>query len=201
MQFCEVHAEPTRRAQGLQPLPPEWNGEQDRSYMDPDRRLRLGAAAAVRRVPGLRRSCSPSGCSGLHWRRRTDGGAEARRRGAPPCVPRHLARPGKGLTMRRIRLVSLTCGRRSGVGHTRRAGFRAAARRRRRRQRRWWGLAFVLMVAMVVGIGLSLFFMDHVRRSRLPTTTIRNRPPSPTPNCVAAPPTRPISDGLRRQLG
>ena len=30
------------------------------------------------------------------------------------------------------------------------------------------GLAFVLMVVMVVGIGGSLFFMDHVRRNRLP---------------------------------
>jgi len=30
------------------------------------------------------------------------------------------------------------------------------------------GLAFVLMVVMVVGIALSLFFMDRVRRNRLP---------------------------------
>jgi len=30
------------------------------------------------------------------------------------------------------------------------------------------GLAFVLMVVMVVAIGGSLFFMDHVRRNRLP---------------------------------
>ena len=30
------------------------------------------------------------------------------------------------------------------------------------------GLAFVLMVVMVVGIAASLFFMDHVRRNRLP---------------------------------
>jgi hypothetical protein len=30
------------------------------------------------------------------------------------------------------------------------------------------GLAFVLMVLMVVIIGGSLFFMDHVRRNRLP---------------------------------
>lgn len=30
------------------------------------------------------------------------------------------------------------------------------------------GLAFVLMVVMVVGIAGSLFFMDHVRRNRLP---------------------------------
>jgi hypothetical protein len=30
------------------------------------------------------------------------------------------------------------------------------------------GLAFVLMVVMVVGIGGSLFFMDRVRRNRLP---------------------------------
>jgi hypothetical protein len=30
------------------------------------------------------------------------------------------------------------------------------------------GLAFVLMVVMVVVIGGSLFFMDHVRRNRLP---------------------------------
>jgi len=30
------------------------------------------------------------------------------------------------------------------------------------------GLAFVLMVVMVVVIGASLFFMDHVRRNRLP---------------------------------
>jgi hypothetical protein len=29
------------------------------------------------------------------------------------------------------------------------------------------GLAFVLMVVMVVTIGGSLFFMDHVRRNRL----------------------------------
>ena len=29
------------------------------------------------------------------------------------------------------------------------------------------GLAFVLMVVMVVAIGGSLFFMDHVRRNRL----------------------------------
>jgi hypothetical protein len=29
------------------------------------------------------------------------------------------------------------------------------------------GLAFVLMVVMVVAIGASLFFMDHVRRNRL----------------------------------
>ena len=30
------------------------------------------------------------------------------------------------------------------------------------------GLAFVLMVVMVVAIGAALFFMDHVRRNRLP---------------------------------
>ncbi len=30
------------------------------------------------------------------------------------------------------------------------------------------GLAFVLMVVMVVVIGASLFYMDHVRRNRLP---------------------------------
>jgi len=30
------------------------------------------------------------------------------------------------------------------------------------------GLAFVLMTVMVVAIGGSLFFMDHVRRNRLP---------------------------------
>lgn len=30
------------------------------------------------------------------------------------------------------------------------------------------GLAFVLMVVMVVIIGASLFYMDHVRRNRLP---------------------------------
>jgi Na+/melibiose symporter-like transporter len=30
------------------------------------------------------------------------------------------------------------------------------------------GLAFVLMVVMVVGIALALFFMDRVRRNRLP---------------------------------
>ena len=30
------------------------------------------------------------------------------------------------------------------------------------------GLAFVLMVVMVVIIAGSLFFMDHVRRNRLP---------------------------------
>jgi hypothetical protein len=30
------------------------------------------------------------------------------------------------------------------------------------------GLAFVLMVVMVVVIAGSLFFMDHVRRNRLP---------------------------------
>ena len=30
------------------------------------------------------------------------------------------------------------------------------------------GLAFVLMVVMVVIIGGSLFYMDHVRRNRLP---------------------------------
>jgi len=30
------------------------------------------------------------------------------------------------------------------------------------------GLAFVLMVVMVVAIGGALFFMDHVRRNRLP---------------------------------
>jgi hypothetical protein len=30
------------------------------------------------------------------------------------------------------------------------------------------GLAFVLMVVMVVVIGGSLFFLDHVRRNRLP---------------------------------
>jgi len=30
------------------------------------------------------------------------------------------------------------------------------------------GLAFVLMVVMIVIIGGSLFFMDHVRRNRLP---------------------------------
>jgi len=30
------------------------------------------------------------------------------------------------------------------------------------------GLAFVLMVVMVIAIGGSLFFMDHVRRNRLP---------------------------------
>ncbi len=30
------------------------------------------------------------------------------------------------------------------------------------------GLAFVLMVVMVVGIALSLFFLDRVRRNRLP---------------------------------
>ena len=30
------------------------------------------------------------------------------------------------------------------------------------------GLAFVLMVVMVVVIGGSLFYMDHVRRNRLP---------------------------------
>ena len=30
------------------------------------------------------------------------------------------------------------------------------------------GLAFVLMVVMVVCIGGALFFMDHVRRNRLP---------------------------------
>jgi hypothetical protein len=30
------------------------------------------------------------------------------------------------------------------------------------------GLAFVLMVVMVVIIAASLFFMDHVRRNRLP---------------------------------
>ncbi len=30
------------------------------------------------------------------------------------------------------------------------------------------GLAFVLMVVMIVGITASLFFMDHVRRNRLP---------------------------------
>jgi len=30
------------------------------------------------------------------------------------------------------------------------------------------GLAFVLMVVMVVCIGGSLFFLDHVRRNRLP---------------------------------
>jgi hypothetical protein len=29
------------------------------------------------------------------------------------------------------------------------------------------GLAFVLMVVMVVAIGGSLFYMDHVRRNRL----------------------------------
>ena len=29
------------------------------------------------------------------------------------------------------------------------------------------GLAFVLMVVMVVSIGGALFFMDHVRRNRL----------------------------------
>jgi hypothetical protein len=30
------------------------------------------------------------------------------------------------------------------------------------------GLAFVLMVVMIVAIAGSLFFMDHVRRNRLP---------------------------------
>jgi hypothetical protein len=30
------------------------------------------------------------------------------------------------------------------------------------------GLAFVLMVVMIAGIAGSLFFMDHVRRNRLP---------------------------------
>jgi hypothetical protein len=30
------------------------------------------------------------------------------------------------------------------------------------------GLAFVLMVVMVVCIGGALFFLDHVRRNRLP---------------------------------
>lgn len=30
------------------------------------------------------------------------------------------------------------------------------------------GLAFVLMVVMVVCIGAALFFLDHVRRNRLP---------------------------------
>ena len=30
------------------------------------------------------------------------------------------------------------------------------------------GLAFVLMVVMIVCIGGALFFMDHVRRNRLP---------------------------------
>jgi hypothetical protein len=30
------------------------------------------------------------------------------------------------------------------------------------------GLAFVLMVVMVVVIGAALFYMDHVRRNRLP---------------------------------
>ena len=30
------------------------------------------------------------------------------------------------------------------------------------------GLAFVLMVVMIVIIGGSLFYMDHVRRNRLP---------------------------------
>jgi len=30
------------------------------------------------------------------------------------------------------------------------------------------GLAFVLMVVVIVGIGSSLFFMDRVRRNRLP---------------------------------
>jgi len=30
------------------------------------------------------------------------------------------------------------------------------------------GLAFVLMVVMIVGIGGALFFLDHVRRNRLP---------------------------------
>ena len=30
------------------------------------------------------------------------------------------------------------------------------------------GLAFVLMVVMIVCIGGSLFFLDHVRRNRLP---------------------------------
>jgi hypothetical protein len=30
------------------------------------------------------------------------------------------------------------------------------------------GLAFVIMVAIIVSIGGSLFFMDHVRRNRLP---------------------------------
>jgi hypothetical protein len=30
------------------------------------------------------------------------------------------------------------------------------------------GLAFVLMVAMIAAMGGALFFMDHVRRNRLP---------------------------------
>ena len=30
------------------------------------------------------------------------------------------------------------------------------------------GLAFVLMVVMIVAVAGSLFFMDHVRRNRLP---------------------------------
>ena len=30
------------------------------------------------------------------------------------------------------------------------------------------GLAFVIMVVVIVSIGGSLFFMDHVRRNRLP---------------------------------
>jgi hypothetical protein len=30
------------------------------------------------------------------------------------------------------------------------------------------GLAFVLMVVMIFAIGGSLFFLDHVRRNRLP---------------------------------
>jgi hypothetical protein len=30
------------------------------------------------------------------------------------------------------------------------------------------GLAFVLMVVMIVLVAASLFFMDHVRRNRLP---------------------------------
>ncbi len=172
VQFCQVQE--VDQPFGLPPIPPQCDNSADATsgLRRALPRPRVPAGASVRR---LRHVDDPLRPRSARAALAGEGRAEARGgAGGSGCRPRGRARPRRtrtdeGVMMRRIRsVVGLAL---CTIGALLALAVPAGAQQLVDAGKEGdgsGGLAFVLMVVMVVAIGGSLFFMDHVRRNRLP---------------------------------
>ena len=198
----------TRRSDqpfGLPPLPPECaTAPTPRTARGRRVRLRHAAAPAVRRLRDRRhpvRARAPR----LHWREKDEHAAEAAAKAEADrsgVADARRARTGEGRLMMRPSCRSSSLAAPLCASAALRRARRAPAGAQQlvdagKEGDGSGGLAFVLMVVMVACIAASLFFMDRVRRNRLPQDD--DEQPGFEPFVGAPPGVRTVLRKLRRR--
>ena len=169
-EFCQVKDTSGDQPFGLPPLPPECDNSPDavKGFVVLQRDPRIVAGARVRGVRHLAGLVHPRAARAALAGAGRDGARAGQGRSCGGARPGRV-RTDEGVTMlRRIRaLVGLgLCTAGALLALAGPAGAQQLVDAGKEGDGSG-GLAFVLMVVMVVAIGGSLFFMDHVRRNRL----------------------------------